>query len=127
MAAIAGKDGSVKVGANTVAETTNWTLNINADLLDTTAHGDDWRERIEGLKDWSATVEASWDMTDTTGQKALQDAILGGTTVTLNLYVNSSNYYSGTAYISRITVGTPVADRVTVTFEATGTGALSYT
>ena len=126
MAAIAGKDGKVMVGGNQVAETTNWSLDIGTDTIDTTAHGDEWRKFIAGLKNWSATIEANWDMSDVNGQKALQDALLGGTKVTLQLYVGS-NYYSGEAYITRISVGVPVGDKVSVTFEAQGTGQLTYT
>ena len=130
MTAIAGKDGLIKVGAgsNTVAETSNWSLDISTDTIDVTAHGDEWREFIAGLRSWSGSIEASWDMTDTNGQKALQDLMTGTPAViAVELYANASNYYSGDIWVTGISVGTPVEGKVSVSFDFTGNGQLSYT
>lgn len=125
--ALAGKGGSVKIGTNVVAEIKSWSLDIGADNLDKTALGDNWKSFLQGLKEWSATAEGNWVIsTDTNGQKAIQDAYLAGNTVTLNLYVNATNYYSGTALISSISVETGVEDLVTVSFEFQGVGALTF-
>ena len=127
MAAIAGKGGSAKIGANAIAEVTSWSMDISADMLDSTSLGDDWREFVAGLNGATGSVEVKWDIpNDANGQTALQTAMLNGTTVTLNLYVNSSNYYSGTAYVSNLSVEDPVEDLVTATFEAQFTGAVTY-
>ena len=127
MAAIAGKGGSAKIGANAIAEVSNWSLDISTDMLDSTSLGDSWREFIAGLNGATGSVEVKWDIpNDANGQTALQNASLNGTTVTLNLYVNSSNYYSGTAYVSNVSVEDPVEDLVTATFDAQFTGAVTY-
>ena len=127
MAAIAGKGGSAKIGANTIAEVSSWGLDISADMLNSTSLGDNWREFVAGLNGATGSVEVKWDIpNDANGQTALQTAMLNGTTVTLNLYVNSSNYYSGTAYVSNLSVEDPVEDLVTATFEAQFTGAVTY-
>lgn len=125
--ALAGKGGKVMINTNEVADIKTWSLDIGADNLDDTALGDSWKTFIQGLKEWSATAEGNWVIsTDTNGQKAIQDAYLAGNTVTLKLYVNSTNYYTGTALISSISVETGVEDLVTVSFEFQGSGAISY-
>ena len=127
MAAIAGKGGSARLGANTIAEVTSWNIDISADMLDSTSLGDNWREFIAGLNGATGSVEVKWDIpTDTLGQAALQTAMLNNTTVTLDLYVNATKYYTGTAYISSLSVEDPVEDIVTATFEAQFTGAVTY-
>lgn len=127
MAAIAGKGGSAKIGANAIAEVTSWSMDISADMLDSTSLGDSWREFVAGLNGATGSVEVKWDIpNDADGQTALQNAILNGTTVTLNLYVNASNYYSGSAYVSSLSVEDPVEDLVTATFEAQFTGEVTY-
>lgn len=127
MAAIAGKGGSAKIGANTIAEVTSWTMDIAIDMLDSTSLGDSWREFIAGLAGGTGSVEVKWDIpNDANGQTALQTAALAGTTVTLNLYVNATNYYSGSAYVSNVNVSDPVDDLVTATFDMQFTGAVSY-
>jgi len=128
--AIAGKNGKVSIGATptTVASIKNWSLELSMDALETTALGDDWKNYIAGLKEWSASAEGDYSIhTDTTGQKALQDAYLGGTVVTVKLYVNDSSYYSGEAFIASMSVEDPVDDVVSISLEFTGNGALSFT
>ena len=127
MAAIAGKGGSARLGLNTIAEVTSWSLDISADMLDSTSLGDTWREFVAGLNGATGSVEVKWDVvTDTNGQAALQTAFLAGTTVTLDLYTNATKYYSGSAYISSLSIEEPVEDLVTATFEAQFTGVVTY-
>lgn len=124
---IAGKSGKITLGANTVTDITSWSLDVNCDMLDATALGDDWKKTLPGLKDWSASADANWNVaTDANGQKALQDAYLNGTSVALKLYVNATNYYSGTAYVTSLSIETPVGGEVSASFELQGSGALTY-
>ena len=128
--AIAGKNGKVVVGNATntkVVGIKNWSLELSLETLETTALGDDWKKYISGLKEWTASSEGDYEVTtDTTGQKALQTAYLNGTTVVVKLYVDGSNYYTGEAYISSLSIEDPVDDVVSISIEFTGTGALSF-
>ena len=126
--AISGKGGNVKVGANVVAEVKNWKLDIESDMLDTTNFGTSgWKTFVAGLKSWSGSFELEWKVsTDTNGQKALQDALLGGTTVSLVLDVQGTNNYSGTAFMKKEGLETPVDGVVTGSFDYQGTAALTY-
>lgn len=125
--AIAGKGGKLSIGANTVSDIKNWSLDLGADTIDVTALGDEWKRFIAGLKEWSASAEGSFAInTDANGQAALQTAFLNSSEVALRLYINATNYYSGNAYISSLSVEDPVDDAVNVSFEFQGTGALSY-
>lgn len=127
MAKFAGRGGSLRVGTTTVAEIKSWSLEISADNIDVTNFGSaGWKEYVQGLKEWSGSAEANWDMTDTAGQKALQDALLGGTTATLNLHIDSTRRYSGTVLIKSVSVEVAADDIAKVTFEFDGTGQLQY-
>ena len=94
--AVAGKNGKVVVGASAskkVVGIKNWSLELSLDTLETTALGDDWKNYITGLKEWSASSEGDYEVpVDTEGQKALQDGFLNGTTVKVKLYVHGTNY-----------------------------------
>jgi predicted secreted protein len=125
--AIAGKSGKMGLGASAVMDISSWSLELGTDTLDVTALGDDWKKFIAGLKEWSASAEGFYSVhTDTTGQRALQEAYLNGAEVSLRLYVNAANYYSGSAHISGLSVEDPVDDTVSISFEFQGTGALEY-
>ncbi len=127
---IAGKNGKVVIGGTTdaiVVAIKSWSLELSIDTLETTALGDSWKKNIPGLKEWSASSEGDYSVTsDTTGQKALQDAYLAGTSVTLKLYVDDTNYYTGTAYINSLSIEDPVDDLVSISIEFTGNDSLSF-
>ena len=128
--AVAGKNGKVVIGAEgsqKVVGIKNWSLELSLDTLETTALGDDWKNYITGLKEWSASSEGDYEVpVDTEGQAALQDAFLNGTTVTLKLFVDGKNYYTGEAYINSLSIEDPVDDVVSISIECTGTGALWF-
>lgn len=128
--AVAGKNGKVIIGESgnqKVAAIKNWSLELSLETLETTALGDDWKNYITGLTEWTASSEGDYEVpTDTQGQAALQDAYLAGTTVTVKLYVDGTNYYQGTAYISSLSIEDPVDDVVSISLELTGTGELSF-
>ena len=128
--AVAGKGGKVVIGdgaAKKVVGIKSWSLELSLDTLETTALGDDWKNYITGLKEWSASSEGDYEVpVDTEGQKALQDAFLNGTTVTVKLYVDGTNYYQGEAYINSLSIEDPVDDVVSISIEFTGTGALTF-
>lgn len=128
--AVAGKNGKVVIattGDTKVVGIKNWSLELSLDTLETTALGDDWKNYITGLKEWSASSEGDYEVpVDGQGQAALQYAFLHGSTVTLKLYVDDKNYYQGEAYINSLSIEDPVDDVVSISIECTGTGALTF-
>lgn len=122
MAVLKGYAGNIKVGTNTIGEISEWSLDVNADIVDISAFGDGWKKKTATQKDWSGSCNGRLDPNDT-GQNALTI----GSDVTLELYVNGSNYYSGNAVVESISYGAAVADVITVTFNFTGNGPLSFT
>ena len=128
--AVAGKGGKVVIGegaAKKVVGIKSWSLELSLDTLETTALGDDWKNYITGLKEWTASSEGDYEVpVDEQEQAALQTAFLNGTTVIVKLYVDGKNYYTGEAYINSLSIEDPVDDVVSISIEFTGTGALSF-
>lgn len=128
--AVAGKNGKVVIGTTgdqKVIGIKNWSLELSLDTLETTALGDDWKNYITGLKEWSASSEGDYEVPiDGQGQAALQYAFLHGSTITLKLYVDDKNYYTGEAYINSLSIEDPVDDVVSISIECTGTGELTF-
>jgi predicted secreted protein len=126
MAAIVGLTGSVLIGANTVALLNDAEITPSADILDKTSFGDTWKTKLSGLKDWTAKASGSFDFTDTNGQKALWDAFVNGTTVSLKLTPDGTQNFTGTALVKSPPIKTSVDALVSVEFDFEGTGALTY-
>ena len=126
--ALAGKGGSIYIGANKVAEQGQWSLDLGAETLETTSFDSNgWKEYLAGLKEWSGSSEGNWNMSDTNGQLAIQNAWLNGTTLAMEFKVSSTQKFAGNVLVTSIGVETPVGDKVSVSFEYQGTGALTPT
>lgn len=82
MAVTRGCLGQVLVGANVVAETRTWEMNVTRERIDASATGSCVRKFTLGPEEVSGTFTCWHDSTDTTGQEAL----LGTNSVTLIFY-----------------------------------------
>jgi len=104
MATHIGNEGSVAIGANTVAEVESWSITFTSTNTEKAAIGDTYVSRIAGLKDCSGTITCFWDETDSNGQESLTE----GATVVLNLYPEGATsgdlYYTGNAIVDEVTV-----------------------
>ncbi len=125
MATHTGSEGVIKSGANTVAEVRSYTVSETGDTIEDTSMGDASRTYKAGLKTWTASVEAMWDETDTSGQGSFDV----GSSVTLNVYPEGSStgdiYYTGSAIVTGKTVNATFDGMVEASFTLQGTGALS--
>lgn len=126
MAASAGVDGSIKIGANVVGYIDNFSLAINQGVADISSLGKMWKESLETVKDWSGSLSGSLDYEDA-AQKAIVDKFLGSdrTSVTLTFVISSDLTLEGTASLSSISIGANVSDKVTISCNFTGNGALA--
>lgn len=126
MATHTGSEGTVKVGANTVAEIRSFSVATTADTAESTTMGDSWRTHSVTLKGWSGSLDCFWDETDTTGQGALVE----GVSVTLNLYPEGAStgdkYYTGTAIVTGVTINSSFDGLVESSITFQGDGALTF-
>jgi predicted secreted protein len=127
MATHAGSEGTVKSGANDIAEIRSFSLEESADTIEDTTMGDASRTYLTGLKTFSGSVDVFWDETDTDGQVSF--AV--GSSVTLAVYPEGDTagdtYYSGTAIVTGRTITSSFDGMVEASFTLQGTGALTAT
>lgn len=125
MATHTGSEGTVKVGANTIAEIRSYSIEQTADTTEDTTMGDAWRTHKTTLKAWSGTVDVYWDETDTNGQATL----VPGAEVTVNFYPEGSTtgdvYLTGTAIVTGKTISASFDGMIESTITLQGTGALT--
>ena len=127
MATHKGSEGTVKSGANAIAEIRSYTITETADVLEDTSMGDSSRTYLASLKTFTGSIDCFWDETDTNGQLTLDP----GSSVTINIYPEGSTsgdtYYTGTVLITEKTVTASFDGMVEASFSFQGTGALSET
>tara|TARA_R100000808_G_scaffold155_1_gene1102 strand:+ start:7173 stop:7562 length:390 start_codon:yes stop_codon:yes gene_type:complete len=125
MAIHKGSEGVIKVGANTVAEVKSYSVEETGDTVETTSLGDSARTFTSTLTSWTASVDAFWDETDSTGQGALTI----GAEVTLNVYPEGADtgdtYYAGSAIVTGVSISGSFDGTVDASISLQGTGALT--
>jgi len=127
MATHTAANGVIKVGSNAVAEVTGYNIEYMSDTVEDTVIGDAARTYKPTLKSFTASLDAMWDETDSTGQGAL----VVGTEVTFAIYPEGEDsgdtYYTGSGIITGRTVSTSVGEMITANFAVQGTGDLTET
>jgi hypothetical protein len=127
MATHTAANGVIKVGSNAVAEVTGYSIEYMSDTVEDTVIGDVARTYKPTLKSFTASLDAQWDETDSTGQGAL----VVGTEVTFAIYPEGEDsgdtYYTGSGIITGRTVSTSVGEMITANFSVQGTGDLTET
>lgn len=127
MATRKGSEGTVKSGANAIAEIRSYIITETADVLEDTSMGDTSRTYLASLKTFTGSIECFWDETDTNGQMSLDP----GASVTINIYPEGSTsgdtYYTGSVIITEKSITASFDGMVEASFSFQGTGALSET
>lgn len=127
MATHKGSEGTVKSGANAIAEIRSYTITQSADTIEDTVMGDSARTYLSSLTSFSGSIECYWDETDTNGQLTLDP----GSTVTINVYPEGSSsgdtYYTGSVIITEKSITASFDGMVEASFSFQGTGALTET
>ncbi len=111
-----GKDGTVKIGSNTVAEIKSFSLDQTSDTVEDTAMGDSMKSYKVGQGDASGTITCHFDETDSSGQGAMTN----GASVSLALYPEGADsgdtYYTMTALITSVGMSVSMGDIVERSF-----------
>lgn len=120
MGEVAGSGGSVSF-TNFQTSVKSFTIDHKSDVEEITDFADGssgYKKYLPTLKDWTATVEMSWDSGNTATP---------GTTGTVTFNVNATSKYTGSGILTGITINEPVSGVVTCTGTFQGNGALTLT
>ena len=127
MATHLGKEGTVQVGSNAIAEIRGFSIDETIDTVEDTSMGDSSKTYLASIKDFSGSVDVLYDETDTNGQTALSF----GSSVTLNFAPEGTDSgdvkLTGTAIVTGKSVTSSFDGLVESTITVQGTGGLTTT
>ena len=125
MATHLGKEGTVQVGSNPIAEIRGFSIDETIDTVEDTSMGDSSKTYLASIKDFSGSVDVLYDETDTNGQTALSV----GSSVTLNFAPEGTSSgdvkLTGTAIVTGKSVSSSFDGLVESTITVQGTGGLT--
>ena len=127
MATHLGKEGTVQVGSNAIAEIRGFSIDETIDVVEDTSMRDSSKTYLASIKDFSGTVDVLYDETDTNGQTALSL----GSSVTLNFAPEGTSSgdvkLTGTAIVTGKSITSSFDGLVESTITVQGTGGLTTT
>lgn len=127
MAVMAGKDGQVKVGEKVIGYIDNFSINVNIGSAETSSIGKTWKEFISTVQDWSGSLSGTFDYADL-AQKAIIDKYIVAapdqSPLTAIFTLNTALDVSGSILVTSIGSSAAHGDKVTISFNFQGTGAL---
>jgi len=127
MATHLGKEGTVQVGSNAIAEIRGFSIDETIDTVEDTSMGDSSKSYLASIKDFSGSVDVIYDETDTNGQTALSI----GASVTLNFApegtASGDVKLTGTAIVTGKSITSSFDGLVESTISVQGTGGLTTT
>ena len=127
MAVHTGSAGLVKVGGNTVAEVTGFTLETTADVIETTALSASAKSFVASRSTFTATIECHFDETDTNSQRTLIEG------ASVNIFLHPEGDYSGyfvlqgAAIVTSNSVSVTMDDTIRLSIGVQGTGGITRT
>ena len=125
MATHLGKEGTVQVGSNAIADIRSFSVDETIDVVEDTSMGDSAKTYLASIKDFSGTIDVLYDETDTNGQTALSV----GSSVTVNFAPEGTTSgdvkLTGTAIVTAKSVSSSFDGLVESTISIQGTGGLT--
>lgn len=125
--AYTGLTASVKIGADVLGYVSGVDLTLEREIIEILSFGNPFKEKRPAIKDWSVSIDGTVALAAGGTQKALYDAFFNGTLITLGIYLDSSTYFEGSGYASSFNVSATPDDKVSLTSEIAGSGAITLT
>lgn len=126
-----GLTASLKIGtgaqAKTVAYISGVDLSLEKEIIEILAFGMTYKEKVPAIKDWSASVDGTVALAANGTQKQFYDAFESGEALTIGIYLDATTYFEGTGYVSSFDISASPDDKISLTSEIAGSGAVVLT
>ena len=126
-----GLTASLKIGtgaqAQTVAYISGVDLSLEKEIIEILAFGMPYKEKVPAIKDWSASVDGTVALAANGTQKQFYDAFESGAALTIGIYLDATTYFEGTGYVSSFDISAAPDDKISLTSEIAGSGAVVLT
>lgn len=126
-----GLTAKVKVGSSTSAKVLAYISGVNLDLekdiIEILQFGAEYKEKVPAIKDWSASVDGTVALATDGTQKEFFDAFNSGDALTIGIYLDDNTYFEGTGLVSTFHVDTAPDDKINLSADIAGTGAVTLT
>lgn len=117
----------ISVNEVPLAYMNNFELNLDRSIIEILQFGAEYKEKIPGMKNWTASVEGTVAFDTTGSQKTLIEKFESGEPITIQTLLKEGVYCEGSALIASLTISGTPDEALTISAEFEGSGALEFT
>lgn len=121
---------SIKKGAAEAVDIlhmSNFSVELTKEILEVMSFGNDYKEKIPSIKDWSASADGTADFDTTSGQKTLVDAFEDGAKLEGSFYLDATTFLKGDCYIESISIEHAADGKADISISLAGSDAVLLT
>lgn len=111
----------------TIGYISGCTLSLSKEIIELLAFGMTYKEKVPAIKDWSLSMDGTAAFSKDGSQKQLMDAFESGEAVSFGIYLDDTTYFKGTGYISSLEIDAAPDDKISISGEVAGSGAVTLT
>lgn len=105
----------------------SWNVSLSKEILEVLSFGEDYKEKVPSIKDWSASADGTADFDDNSGQKALVDAFESGDKLTGTFYLNETTFLKGDCYVESLEIDHAADGKADISISLAGSKAAILT
>lgn len=119
-----------KKGAATevdIVHMANFSVSLSKEILEVISFGNDYKEKVPSIKDWSASADGTADFAADGGQKMLLDAFEDGAKLQGSFYLDDTTFLQGDCYVESLEISHAADGKADVSISLAGSNAVTLT
>ncbi len=122
-----GLTAKIELGTDVLGYIEGCTLNLSKDIIEILGFGMEYKEKVPAIKDWNLSINGTAAFGPDSAQNDLLDAFESGDGITVTVYLDDNTKFEGTGYIESIDIEAAPDDKISITAEVAGSGAVTTT
>lgn len=122
-----GLTAAILVGGKPLAYMNNLELNLDRSIIEILQFGAQYKEKIPGIKNWTASVEGTVAFDAAGSQKVLVEKFESGEEIELQTQLKDGTYFEGKALVASLSISGTPDEALTINAEFEGSGAVTLT
>ena len=122
-----GLTAAISVGDTNLAYMNNLELNLDRNIIEVMQFGAQYKEKIPGSKNWTASVEGTVAFDTAGSQKTLVDKFESGEEIELKVLLKTGTFFTGKAIIASLSISGTPDEALSISAEFEGSGAVTLT
>lgn len=110
-----------------IAHMANFSVELSKEILEVISFGNDYKEKVPSIKDWSASADGSADFAANGGQKMLLDAFESGNVLECTFYLDETTFLKGDCYVESLSISHAADGKADISISLAGSNAVVLT